>query len=253
MATIQQIQQELAQLKTQDDLNRWFATSGHTAEQLAEAAPQFGGVADYQNAMQQGAQAYHAANPSSALTLDNPADPWGGNRGAASTYNQWADITPTTYQQYVGKMAAAKSDPTAAWLTSGASPLSEADWLAQNARVATSPHTWGGGDDAASAAAHAARVAALPQNTAQVAPTTGPLTVTTRPPTNPTGPVVQPGQVATGNAQYAPMNWGQPAAQSFNTPVLDALYSSQQQRMTSAAPNFNFQAKPGALTQAVEG
>jgi hypothetical protein len=46
------------------------------------------------------------------------------------------------------------------------------------------------------------------------------------------------------------MSWGTQPAQQFNTPMLDALYNAQQQRMTTPAPQFNFQDKPGALTQA---
>lgn len=61
---------------------------------------------------------------------------------------------------------------------------------------------------------------------------------------------------------------GASAPTSFNTPVLNALYSQQQQNMTSAAPSFNFQAKPastivqglksggrveGALTRVIKG
>lgn len=66
--------------------------------------------------------------------------------------------------------------------------------------------------------------------------------------------VVQPGQSAGTPGTPTPgMNWGTHPAQTFNTPMLDALYNAQQQRMTSAAPTFNFQAKPGALTQAIEG
>ena len=59
---------------------------------------------------------------------------------------------------------------------------------------------------------------------------------------------------------------GASAPTSFNTPVLNALYAQQQQNMTSAAPSFNFQAKPassialksggrveGALTRVIKG
>lgn len=48
-----------------------------------------------------------------------------------------------------------------------------------------------------------------------------------------------------------PLDWSF-GGQRFNTPVLDALYNAQQQRMTTPGPQFNFQAKPGALTQAIE-
>lgn len=85
----------------------------------------------------------------------------------------------------------------------------------------------------------------------------GPLTTTAAP-----GPVVQPGQTA-GNApipQRPPMNWGTGHAPTpqFQTPVLNALYNAQQQRMTTPAPSFNFQATAqqepqGALTQVVQG
>ena len=92
-----------------------------------------------------------------------------------------------------------------------------------------------------------------PGNAAQ-----GPLTSIYQPNPN----VLQPGQTAGNSAapQRPPMNWGiaPPVASgpSFNTPVLDALYSTQQQRMTMPAPSFNFQAtapQQGALTQAIVG
>lgn len=86
-------------------------------------------------------------------------------------------------------------------------------------------------------------------------PTPGALTTTAN--------VVQPGQTA-GNAvvpQRPPMSWGNvpptPAGPQFQTPVLNALYNAQQQRMTTPAPSFNFQATAqepqGALTQAIQG
>jgi hypothetical protein len=49
------------------------------------------------------------------------------------------------------------------------------------------------------------------------------------------------------------MNWNTSQPAGFNTPVLNALYASQQQRMLAPAPSFDFQDKPGALTQAIEG
>ena len=89
----------------------------------------------------------------------------------------------------------------------------------------------------------------------------GPLTSIYQPNPN----VTQSGQTV-GNApvaQYQPMNWGtgQVPPSQFQTPVLNALYNAQQQRMTTPAPNFNFQATAtpttpepqGALTQAVQG
>lgn len=83
------------------------------------------------------------------------------------------------------------------------------------------------------------------------APQAGPLTTAAG--------VVQPGQ-STGQAQQQPqMSWGGGSQQqqpAFNTPVLNALYQSQQQRMTAPAPTFNFQATApnvGALTQAIQG
>lgn len=100
----------------------------------------------------------------------------------------------------------------------------------------------------------------VPTGTAGTVPQ-GPLTQIHQPNPN----VTQPGTTV-GNtpvAQYQPMNWGTgqvPPAQ-FQTPVLNALYNAQQQRMTTPAPNFNFQATAtpttpepqGALTQAVQG
>ena len=73
-----------------------------------------------------------------------------------------------------------------------------------------------------------------------------------------TNSIYQPGQTATnGGALGQGMNWGTHPSQQFNTPVLDALYSTQQQRMTTPAPVFDFQDKPaepqGALTQAIAG
>lgn len=75
-----------------------------------------------------------------------------------------------------------------------------------------------------------------------------------QPPTGALTSIYQTGQT-TGNPGTGTtgVNWGQPPNQAFNTPMLDALYNAQQQRMTSPAPSFNFQAKPGALTQAIEG
>lgn len=72
---------------------------------------------------------------------------------------------------------------------------------------------------------------------------------------HPRGPltsIYQTGQT-TGKPGTTSTGFPQPPAQSFNTPMLDALYNAQQQRMTNPAPSFNFQAKPGALTQAIEG
>jgi len=69
------------------------------------------------------------------------------------------------------------------------------------------------------------------------------------------GTPYQTGQsTATDPVRVQPaFNWGTQPAQQFNTPVLDALYATQQQRMTSKAPTFDFQDKPGALTQAIAG
>ena len=67
-----------------------------------------------------------------------------------------------------------------------------------------------------------------------------------------TGSIYQPGQTTGSGSvgQSQPMSWGTQPAQQFNTPMLDALYNAQQQRMTTPAPQFDFQDKPGALTQA---
>lgn len=96
-----------------------------------------------------------------------------------------------------------------------------------------------------------------------VQPPQGPLSMTANPATTAAGTgsgQVQPGQIA-GTAQgpaQPGFSWGAQPAQQFNTPMLDALYATQQQRMTSKAPTFNFQSKPGdppagALTQAIAG
>lgn len=111
-----------------------------------------------------------SAQPQYGFFSTNEADNALANRGAPSVYNQWSDMPANTYAAYVAKMNAAKgnaSDPLAAWLTAGSSPMSEQDWNAQQARAAASPNTWGGGDTAASAAAQAARTAALPSQTVQ--------------------------------------------------------------------------------------
>jgi len=79
------------------------------------------------------------------------------------------------------------------------------------------------------------------------------------------GSTVLPGSVY-GSGQGYPQGYPQPPAvgasapSQFNTPVLDALYNAQQQRMTSAAPSFNFQQHlkrggpvVGALTRVIRG
>ncbi len=79
----------------------------------------------------------------------------------------------------------------------------------------------------------------------------------------PVGPLTTVPGVSTGSttprpAQHSPFQ-PQPA-QPFHTPMLDALYQGQQQRMTSPAPSFNFQAKPafkdggsvGALSRVIK-
>jgi len=127
----------------------------------------------------------------------------------------------------------------------------------QNAQSVASPNTWGGGDTAASDAAHAARVAAA----------LGPLSQLQSARPNPApANVMQAGTPTFGGGQSQPQPQFQAQPQQppfrrdqqqgggqFNTPVLDALYQGQQQRMASQAPTFNFQAKPGALTRVTEG
>lgn len=78
------------------------------------------------------------------------------------------------------------------------------------------------------------------------------------------GGVVQPG-TGYGGGGYPtpyPVSAGPaaPVPSQFNTPVLDALYNAQQQRMTSPAPSFNFQQHlkrggpvVGALTRVIRG
>lgn len=65
------IQADAVGLKTQADLNRYFATSGYTAEQLAAALPQYGGVADYQNAMAKGIAAYNGVGSGSSFSASS--------------------------------------------------------------------------------------------------------------------------------------------------------------------------------------
>ena len=118
-----------------------------------------------------------------------------------------------------------------------------------------SPNSWGGGTTIGPAASGTTIGPAASGTTfgpAASGTTFGPLTSAAG--------VIQPGQTV-GQAtaqQNPPMNWGGAAQQqpAFNTPVLDALYQSQQQRMTAPAPTFNFQAtapNAGALTQAIQG
>jgi hypothetical protein len=73
---------------------------------------------------------------------------------------------------------------------------------------------------------------------------------------------VQPGTGYGGGNYPTPYPAGPaaPAPSQFNTPVLDALYNAQQQRMTSPAPSFNFQQHlkrggpvVGALTRVIRG
>ena len=73
--------------------------------------------------------------------------------------------------------------------------------------------------------------------------------------TGATGSIYQPGQIAgTGSTANTNMGWGNNLAQPYyNTPMLNALYNAQQQRMTTPAPRFNFQATPGALTTVADG
>lgn len=77
------------------------------------------------------------------------AEGFAGSKPVTSTYETWASMSTETYAQYVTKMQAAKSDPTAAWLAGGASPLTESDWTAQNARAGADKARgvmFGGGD-----------------------------------------------------------------------------------------------------------
>ena len=76
--------------------------------------------------------------------------------------------------------------------------------------------------------------------------------------TQPLGPLtqvgqqnpIQPGVTAGPSPTTSPSNpWGntfQPNTNSFNTPVLNSLYSAQQQRMTTPTPSFNFQSGSGS-------
>ena len=187
----------------------------------------------------------------------------GSNRGTGSVYNHWTDMPTDTYQQYETKMASASNDPLSAWLNAGATTLTQPQFEQQQQVAASSPNSWGGGDTPASQAAHDARVAAIavPAVTPILAPPIDYISsLSGWGPARPQGPLTQaglyqPGQTAgTGgiaNSQFT--GWSQPQAGAFNTPVLDALYRGQQQRMTTPAPQFNFQDKPGALTQAIKG
>lgn len=112
-----------------------------------------------------GFQLPSAQPATSGFFSTNEADNALANRGTPSAYNQWSDLQPANYQEYLAKFNAGKGDvnnPLAAWLSAGATPYTEAEYAARNAQATASPNTWGGGDTAASAAAQAARVAALP-------------------------------------------------------------------------------------------
>jgi hypothetical protein len=76
------IKADMAGLKTQADLNRYFATSGYTAEQLAAAMPQYGSAADYKNAMALGVAEYGKTQSNGIL---------GSNTTSASSAN---GVTP---------------------------------------------------------------------------------------------------------------------------------------------------------------
>lgn len=75
------------------------------------------------------------------------------------------------------------------------------------------------------------------------------------------GSPVPPGSVYGGGQGYPmPPAVGASTPSQFNTPVLDALYNAQQQRMTNPAPQFNFQQHlkrggpvVGALTRVIRG
>jgi len=88
-------------------------------------------------------------------------------------------------------------------------------------------------DAAAQQAALAAMRSQMPGNINVGYTPAGPLTVV---------PGVSTGSGTPRPAQPSPFQ-PQPAP-AFNTPMLDALYRGQQQRMTSPAPSFNFQSKP---------
>lgn len=63
------------------------------------------------------------------------------------------------------------------------------------------------------------------------------------------GPLTTVPGTTTGSASPRPAYpapFQQPAVPAYHTPMLDALYQGQQQRMTSPAPSFNFQAQPPA-------
>ena len=75
----------------------------------------------------------------------------------------------------------------------------------------------------------------------------------TRPPTGPLTTTTTAG-TTTGNTPVngtGQINWNRQATQ-FNTPVLNALYNAQQQRMTTQAPRFSFP-NQGALTRVIAG
>ena len=72
---VAQIQSAVGGLKTQDDLNRYFATSGFNADQFAAALPQYGTAVDYANAMQQGVSAYNNHPAPAAAPQPTPVVP----------------------------------------------------------------------------------------------------------------------------------------------------------------------------------
>ena len=77
-----------------------------------------------------------------------------GNAGVGSLYNNISWMPTDTYAGYVAKYNAGKAsqDPTWAWGNGGAPMLTEAEYNAQNTRVATDKTTFGGSSPAAEAA-----------------------------------------------------------------------------------------------------
>lgn len=134
--------------------------------------------------------------------------------------------------------------------------------VAADAAAAASPNVVVGGSAAGSTAAQNL-VPIRPATLAPAAPT-GPLTgmgVGVAQPAPVGGTVVQPGTTYGGGQGYPssqPPAVAVAAPAAFPTPMLDALYNAQQQRMTTPAPQFNFQQRLkrggpvlGALTRVI--
>ena len=208
-----------------------FAASNPNDQQIMAQAAKWGmGTGDIATSLNNLGMLYNGGNPTSTQTND----PKNG-----SVYNRLNNLA------YTGSTGYGSSDMT--------NPNTA---ITQGPGHVWAPHADGGGSwtpygQTGTSAQGGTNISGMSPAASALA-AQGPLTSTAGAPGGPG--VYQQGQTA-GNAGPASqgMNWGAQPSQSFNTPVLDALYAGQQQRMTTPAPQFNFQAKPGALTQAITG